>query len=326
MLGFDDLDQLGDLASQMSGNRTRLANREETAIDQKVTALRESLRLLAGQLPEGTDSASTVTALAVVENLTVAQIDSTIKTLEDAAKDAEKHLAQVLGLSLQQGKPAGNLADRLTVAVDQLAKGFSENFPSLQAIAPESAIPAENGKLPDARLADIEAAFQTAVADAQIAIASRYEWWRQETAPGSKAALLLKAAEHFEPSTLYCPVCERTIEDPILVQRLTELKALDSHLSAEARTFFGDLVTEHFKAVPKSIADLAALTVHQRLERDWQSIRDELLGEWFATVTAACDPRVSSLTIACDQQNARLCCRTTASRGFERLPTHSSLS
>ena len=59
-----------------------------------------------------------------------------MKSLEDAAKEAEKHLANVLGLSLQQGTHAGNLADRLTVAVDQLAKGFPENFPSLKAIDP----------------------------------------------------------------------------------------------------------------------------------------------------------------------------------------------
>ena len=42
MLGFDDLERLGDLASQMSGNRTRLANSEEAAINREIAALRES--------------------------------------------------------------------------------------------------------------------------------------------------------------------------------------------------------------------------------------------------------------------------------------------
>ena len=44
MLGFDDLEKLGDLASQMSSNRTRLANIEKDAINQQLTALPESLR------------------------------------------------------------------------------------------------------------------------------------------------------------------------------------------------------------------------------------------------------------------------------------------
>lgn len=40
MLGFDDLEQLGELASQISGNRTRLANTEKGDIERKVSALR----------------------------------------------------------------------------------------------------------------------------------------------------------------------------------------------------------------------------------------------------------------------------------------------
>lgn len=304
MLGFDELEQLGELASQMSGNRTRLANTEKKVIDEKVVNLRESLRLLAAQLPEGTDSATIVTALAAVENLAVGQIETTIKSLDDAAKEAEKHLAQVLGLSLEQGKPAGNLADRLTVAVDTLAKGFSENFPSLQAIEPETALPPEEDTPSAVRLADMETAWTAAVATAKTAIARRYEWWKQETAPGSKAALLLKTAGHFEPSTADCPVCERPIEDPALVQRLRELKEFDSRLGAEVRTFFADLVTEHRETVPKAIADLAELPVQTRLQTDWQSIRNDLLGDSFATVTEGYDPRLSRLAIECPEPEA----------------------
>ena len=185
--------------------------------------------------------------------------------------------------------------------MDQLSREFSENFPSLHAIDLTVALPAENDKLPEARLAEMEAALLAAVSDARAAINRRYDWWKQETSPGSKSALLLRAAEHFEPSTVDCPVCERPIEDPTLIERLTELKLLDSSLGAEARTFFGDLVVELRKAVSKSIADLAALTVQQRLEADWHAIHGELLGESFATVTSVCDTRVSAIPIEFDQ-------------------------
>ena len=53
MLGFDDLEHLGELASQISGNRAKVANVEQKNIDAKVNALQESLRLLPASFQRG---------------------------------------------------------------------------------------------------------------------------------------------------------------------------------------------------------------------------------------------------------------------------------
>ncbi len=164
MLGFDDLEQLGELASQLSTNRTKLANIEKREIEAKNTALQASLRLLPGQLPEGSDSANVVQELFSIQSLTVAHCDATITQLKDAVNKAESHLAQALGLSSENGAPSGGLADRLTVAVDRLSKGFDFNFPSLSALYLNNALPATEEHTPCERL-------ETTIADSEKCIA-----------------------------------------------------------------------------------------------------------------------------------------------------------
>jgi hypothetical protein len=132
MLGFDDLEQLGELASSLSTNRTRLANIEKKDVDTKVAAIQESLRLLPARLPEHSESAKAAQDLAATPTLTVTNFDTAIKQLEGAVKAAESHLAQTLGLTKEDGSQSGGLADRLTVAIDQLTKGFDPTFPGWQ--------------------------------------------------------------------------------------------------------------------------------------------------------------------------------------------------
>jgi SOS-response transcriptional repressor LexA len=139
-------------------------------------------------------------------------------------------------------------------------------------------------------------AFETIVTDAQASIAHRYNWWKKETAPGSKSALLLKAAEHFHPDTGDCPICERPIDDPDLREQLIALKALDSHLGAELRTFFIDLTARLREVVPDSISKLSSQSIMERIETDWLSIRDVLLDDSFATLTAAYNPLIAAVT------------------------------
>ena len=292
MLGFDDLEQLGELASQLSTNRTKLANIEKKDIEAKVVALQTSLRLLPARLPEGSDSAKAVEELAATSALTGARFETTIKQLEDAVTKAESHLAQALGLFEGDGPHSGGLADRLTVAIDHLAKGFDINFPSLAKMRLANAVPADDTCLPTERLDGIARGFETFCAKAKAAIANRYAWWLKENAAGSKSALLLKAAQYFDPEHGDCPVCERTIDDPLLREHLESLKKLDTAAGTELRTFFTGLSDSLTEIVPKSLAALSSKTVQQAIDNDWTNLRTNLLHGELVPLSSAFEPKI----------------------------------
>lgn len=295
MLGFDELQQLGELASEISSNRTRLANKEEREIAAKVRSLAESLRLLSAQLPDGTDSANAVKSLAAKAELTVSDIDGAVKRLAEATTGAEDRLAKVLCLPVDKANFGGTLADRLTVAVDSLAKGIAANFPALLAVSADTVLPARDGKTSAVLLDELNGDLEKFFNDARAAITARYDWWTNEVAPGSKLALLRKAAEHFEVGSGECPVCERPIDDPALRQRLTELKMADTRLASELRTFFADLSGDLRRAVPQTVARLSSQSVGDRLKADWSRLKQSLLGEAFSALGASFDSAVETL-------------------------------
>jgi energy-coupling factor transporter ATP-binding protein EcfA2 len=295
MLGYDDLEQLGALASTLSGNRTRLAKSEKAALDQKVEDLNDILKVLPLQLPESSAEHKAITDLACSSPVPVDHIDTTITLLNEAAVVAEKHLAETLGLTLTDGKPPTGLADQLTVAVDKLGRGFPEIFPAVHASRLSCALPPGKGGNSEEQLCQLASAFRQLVAADRDAILRRYEWWKEESAPGSKAALLLAAAKHYDSVVGDCPVCEHTVENVELRTRLTDLKKSDAALSTALRTFFSDLTARISKVVPLEIINLATQSLPARINTDWIILRDTVLGPTFATLTGKIDPLIAEV-------------------------------
>lgn len=292
MLGFDDLEQLGELASSLSTNRTKLANIEKKEIEAKVKVLHGALPLLHARLPEASESAKAVQDLAAAQALTVARFDTAIQQLEDAANAAESHLAQTLGLAPGDGTKSGELADRLTVAIDQLTKGFDANFPGVAQLRLATVLPADETGTPSERLDVITAAFATFQTTAMAAIADRYAWWLKETSPGSKSGLLLKAAQFYAPESSQCPVCDRVIEDAALREHLAALKKLDTAAGADLRTFFADLSETLHTMVPTAVANLSSQTLKQRIDTGWTTLKTTVLRGELAALSAAFEPKV----------------------------------
>lgn len=301
MLGFDDLEQLGELASSLSANRTKLANVEKKEIDTKVKILHEALRLLQARLPEASESAKAIQDLAAAQTLSVARFDTAIQQLEDAANAAESHLSQTLGLSPADGTKSGGLADRLTVAIDQLTKGFDTNFPGVSQLRLATALPADETGTPSERLDAVTAAFANFQTMAMAAMEDRYAWWLKEIAPGSKSSLLLKAAQFYDLSSHQCPVCDRVIEDAKLREHLAALKKLDTAAGEDLRTFFACLSETLHATVPTAVADLSSETLKQRIETGWTTLKTAVLRGELAALSAAFEPNVcASVTLAED--------------------------
>jgi hypothetical protein len=155
--------------------------------------------------------------------------------------------------------------------------------------------------LPSEQLDDIAKAFGTFQMTAKVAMADRYSWWLKENAPGSKSALLLKAAQYYDPEHGVCPVCDRTIEDSALREQLVSLKKLDTAAGTELRTFFSGLSDTLHNIVPKTVQDLSSKTLQQTIDADWTNLRTNLLHSELASLSAVFEPKICASTAMAEE-------------------------
>src|SRR5262249_15225770 len=125
-------------------------------------------------------------------------------------------------------------------------------------------------------------------------IRDRLNWWQEESAPGSKATLLVQAAVHYNSGDPRCPVCEQEIAELPVEPKLRALKGVANELRAERRVFFRDLTDELNAAVSPTIQALAAKEPAQRLREDWQQLRQGL-GAVLAKLVDQYESKVSAL-------------------------------
>jgi len=292
MLGFDDLEQLGDLASKVAGNRTRLAKKEKADVDRSADELKREVAQLAELLPTSTPVGRMLHGLAKQAELSAEDILEATKDVGAAIATAEAELAMVLGLEVEEGKPPAGLADKLTVAIASLEKGIGESFPSLDRLRLENALPPTEASTAEDRLASLKTRLESFTNDARASIASRFDWWRKENASGSKVSLLLNAAQYYDDATEKCPVCQRPIKDRNLKEELVALKCQAPGMRTELRTFFSDLSNELSKIIPQALSSIGKAPVLQAIESDWDTIQSRVLGATFAGLAADYDTKV----------------------------------
>lgn len=297
MLGYDDLEALGDFSSKLAGNRTRLDTEEQRDLDTKWTELQQKLEALADMLPKESAAREGVAALAEIEKPTKEAIAEVGKAVKVQIKAAETELAELLGIigEDQDAAPPDGIADKLTTAIAGLEKGVWHNFPALSAIRVEIALPEKDGVAPKARLSEALKKTKSLLASFKSRIAQRLEWWRKEVKPGSKAALLLRAAQYYDPEAVECPVCERSIELLPIKDELAALKGMDAELQQEIRDFFRNLLDELKAIVPDDIIALAATSPPDRVLQDWTNLCEETVGPAFASVTEQFNERVEQI-------------------------------
>ena len=299
MLGYDDLARIGKLASNLASNRTRLENNERIARDTALAELQNKLRELPGEIAEEMPIRIDLEALAADESPTEDAIKEVEETINLEIKNNEKSIAAALGLEASDAERPKGLADKLTVAVANLEADVAENFPSVTEIRIASALPEAEGVKPERRLPQLADAVENFVLDARIQIAKRYEWWQEETAPGSRAGLLLEAAQYYDPQAEECPVCDRDISELDVKNELLRLKDFDPVLRKEAQDFFRDLCDEFDTIVPHNIQTLRAVSPKERIEQDWSMLKQQRLDRAFASLVTAFDPTMQGIADQC---------------------------
>jgi len=277
MLGYDDLERLGELCSRMAGNRTRSANRLRHETDGLREQFRKELSAQLERLPEGTSVEADLRSLATKTFPTAKEIADFGEKLASAIAEAESSLAGILGLEGEEGKAPEGLADKLTVAVAKLETDFWTVFPSLGALRITAAFPNVPAEDLESRMGAIQGDIGSFVANVEPRIRERLAWWIKENAPCSKATVLLQASRLYDPEQEICPVCEQSIAGLPVAGELASLREADPELAKELRTFFADLRQELLALVPKGVLDLGQSPVSQRLSDDWQGLKDTVL-------------------------------------------------
>jgi energy-coupling factor transporter ATP-binding protein EcfA2 len=294
MLGFDNLEELGDLASKISGNRTRLQKFEEATLHKKTEDIRALLNQLAHAFPESSTEKQTLSKLATTGAPSRKEFEEAQKAVDKALSAAEQALAQDLGLTEAKGNALAGLADKVTVGLAQLEKGVAACFPSLAALQLASVLPPTEDASSEQLLHGIRSALVEYRNRARQAIARRADWWRRERVPGSKVTLLLEAAQYYDPNQKVCPVCDRHIDDTKLNAELTSLRTLDPQLAKQLQMFFADLTKGLKEILPQSVLSLVEATPTKRLLADWSAICGEL-GPALMTLTQTYEKKMKEI-------------------------------
>jgi recombinational DNA repair ATPase RecF len=282
MLGFDDLEQLGELAAKLAPNRTRLEKAEREKLDEKLAALKQELARLAESLPDNGPGKQDLVALAELAHPSVEVISAAAKKVDSVLATAESELAKILGLEADESNPPAGMADQLTIAVGKLETGIWQLFPSLNSLRLDVALPPSDDATSEELLGKAKRDLEALIQEARVSIGERAEWWRDESTPGSKKSLLLAAAEFYDDETEACPVCGERIKEQELKDHLESLKHVDPRMRTELRTFFADLTKEVSEIVPAQLAALGKVSLSQAIVSDWEKTRRDALGKVFS--------------------------------------------
>ncbi len=294
MLGYDDLENIGELAGLLGRNRTILANAEKERIDAQWAELRQKLGPLSAKVREELPARADVAGLSALSHPSVKAIDDAEQAITRVIETAERDLAHLLGLATADTPTHGGLADALTSAVMLLEKGVWHTFPSLSDLRLQVALSGSEDEPPSVRLAALFEATSAFVASAKRRIANRLQWWRKETERGSKSSLLIQAAQYPLADPPVCPVCDQPITDLPVHGELTALQALDPDLLRQVKEFFRDLEEELDAILPLALRDIARNDPADRLREDWENLRDTI-GPELTSVIGAVDASVRSI-------------------------------
>ncbi len=303
MLGYDDLEVLGELASNLARNRTSLFNDEMADLTSKWSAQRSGLETQLLLLSEGSEPTRILSALAAKQPLKSDDISQAETTFSTHIATAEQALAQVLGI-VDTEMPPG-LADKLTALLLELETGTSQTFPGLVKVSPTALLPAPNLEEALVEVPQVKVRFENTVADITEKIAARHAWWVKESASGSKASLLLKAANFYDAQTNACPVCEQPILDANLRAELVALHQQDQALAQELKPFFSDLTEQIKNCMGEALFAAASSPLIDRLQADWDAFRRRLDSMGLATVVSPFDVSIRTvLSSHCQPQTS----------------------
>jgi len=277
MLGYDPLENIGDIVSNLARNRTSFFNTLTDSTNTERKILSTKLASLPNLLPDGSPLKKQLETLQSLPRLSLEKIREIRQKVSDQIANSSAGLAKILEITRGDSPVPTALAENLIKAIGYLEKGFSEVCPSLSSIELQSALPQKDVLSSQEQLSNLQQILDSFTSTAQAEIAERLQWWRKETAPASKAKLLLWAAQFYDPAKIECPVCEQSVKDRPVRSELESLRNLDPKLLEDIKLFFSNLVDEINNTVPENLRIIANASPHDRLVADWEQLKTDKL-------------------------------------------------
>lgn len=268
ILGFDVLTDIGNLASGIGLNRTKYANGIQKSIDSNWDSLQEKLTHLADPLHEKSPVRPKIQGITSKIKPSLTELTEKQTLIQQEIDDANKNVAEVLGIDSEDKDAREGLADKLIEAIAYLEKDFADIFPSFSEI---KYIPEQHG---DKSITTIEQGFSTFCEQAKTRIQQRIDWWKKEKEGGSKLRLKLRASSDYDIVKMECPVCDQSVKGLPIKGELEQLKGFDLELQRDLKDFFKDLLDELEGIVSKEIKIFSQSSPPSRISTDWQKIND----------------------------------------------------
>lgn len=292
MLGYDALEEVGVLVTGLTTALTKTVNAEREEVGIKAGRLREKLRGLPLVLREGHALRASLNSFTPDAPVTPEKIVEVQHAATGAIDAAEAELAALLNLGTS---PTTGLADAISAGITTLARPLTELFPMLGDLDPTRFTTTELTPSPSDVLTDLSERFAAFERRARERIASRLDWWRQESESGSRASLLVHAAHYFDPTAHECPVCEQSVRGKEVEKRLLRLRAVATDSRVELRVFFRDLTDELGGLAPNWLLALGKVEPTALLRAGWGKLKG-VLGPALATLVVRYEPKVLAAT------------------------------
>lgn len=288
ILGFDVLDDIGGLAKNIGTNRTTYANGIQRNIDNTWKTVHEKLAILVDPLNEKSPVRAKIQDITSRIKPTLTELTEKQTLIQEEIDEANKNVAEVLGIDPEDKDAREGLADKLIEAIVYLEKGFAEVFPSFSEI---KYIPEQHG---DRSITTIEQELSVFCEKARTRIQQRINWWKREKTEGSKLTLKLRASSEYDVDKMECPVCDQSVENLPIKSEMEKLKTLDEELQRALKDFFNDLLDELERIVSKEIRKISQSFPFERISTDWQKINTSF-DERLKTVSGKYNPQVQKI-------------------------------
>ncbi len=270
ILGFDVLSDIGALASGIGRNRTDYAKSIQASIDSNWPSLQDKLLRLPDPLDEKSPVRDKLQDLISKDKPTLKELTDKNTLIQDEIDDANKKVAEMLGVDSEGEGSTEGLAEKLIEAIAYLEKDFENVFPSY------SEIKYDAEQHDDKTLEKTEEEFKVFCVEARTRIEQRINWWKQVKEEDSRLDLKLRASDDYDIEKMQCPVCDQSIKDLPIEAELKRLKTLDSELQRKLKDFFKDLSEELKQFIPDDIKNISQSLPSERLLADWKKTKDSL--------------------------------------------------
>jgi energy-coupling factor transporter ATP-binding protein EcfA2 len=269
ILGFEDLEDLGKLASNLTGNLSRTATEERRQAEAATTAARARLSALVPMLRDDHPLHASVGRLAGGGAISPETVLFVAEEAAVAVAQATAQLANIIGLDVTDGAAPAGLADGLVAAIKSLESPWRDRFRNTAALRPDRFLPGGETETLDDRLGALEGRLDDFLAGAVRRTEERLAWWREEQAPASRKTLLIQAATHFHDSDSLCPVCRRSVEGLPIAAELLGLAGASEDLRNAPAVFFQGLKDELLSIVSESALAYGSKDPAALVRADW---------------------------------------------------------